>query len=80
MQKLKKLTNCQCNKILVISFLEIKDFEILNRLFALGLYPKAKIKIISKKSIYILDIRGSRLTIPLDIAEKIFVEEKIFAD
>ena len=74
MLKFKRLADCEPNEILTISYLEIADREIFDRLLTLGLYPKAKIKLISKKSIYILDIRGSRLTIPLDIAKKIFIE------
>jgi Fe2+ transport system protein FeoA len=74
MLKFKTLVDSNINEVLTISHLEIPDREISQRLLALGIYPKAKIKIISKRNIYILDIRGSRFTIPFDIAKQIFVE------
>jgi hypothetical protein len=69
-----KLTDCPLSISLTFLHCQNLDKEVAYRLFVLGLYPKSKFKIVSRQIIYILDIKGSRITIPVDIAKQIFVE------
>lgn len=74
---MKSLIDCPENITLVLLKIDIQDTIVFNRLFALGLYPGSKFRIISKKNIYVLDIRRSRIMIRLDIAKQLFAEELI---
>lgn len=74
---MKSLVDCSENITLILVNIDIKDRFIFDKLSILGLYLGSKFKIIAKKSIYILDIRRSRIIIPVDIAKQLFVEEII---
>ncbi len=69
-----KLSEAVANNTYTISSLDCSNSSIINRFFALGLYPGVKIKLLQNTPYKICSLGGSKVAISDNIAEMIYVQ------